>query len=216
MLKRSTIAGLVIAGLFVIYGAGSATVVKQGQESALTGEVAFDPNTVVNKFWANEASGYFSEKAVDLQTLISESGGNFATVGSKYGRYSMGDKGELSFVIKGTGVVEEVKDKLRNGYLALKPDGVDGDYKVRIQIGPVYKGTAVRDSVSKISFGDYTNQIEWANISIAFHTLIQKDIVDPVKPSELLGKKLEYTGCFSVEANPKLLRVTPVALKVVE
>ena len=216
MLKRSTIAGLVVAGLFVIYAIASATVVKEGHEAELTGEVAFDPNTVVNEFWKNEASGYFSEKAVDLKTLISESGGDFTKVAAKYGRYSMGDKGELSFVVKGTGVVEEVKNKLRNGYLAVKPDDVEGDYKVRIQIGPVYKGTAVRDSVSKISFGDYANQIEWANISIAFHNLIQKDIVDPAKPAELQGRKLEYTGCFSVESNPKLLRVTPVSLKVVE
>ena len=76
---------------------------------------------------------------------------------SKYGHYSMGDSGELSFIVKGTGTITTVKNKLRSGYLAFKPDGIDNNVSYRLQIGPVFKNASVRDTISTLSFHDYTN-----------------------------------------------------------
>ena len=216
MANRNVIIGAAVAALVIIYGASTATYVPEGQEGKLTGEVSFDPNQVVTEFWQKNSKSYFSEKATDLSKVISESGGDFKSVAAKYGRYSMGDSGELSFVVKGQGTVTEVKDKLRSGYLVIKPDDVSDDYKVRIQIGPVYKGSAVRDTISLINYKDYKNQIEWAQVSVALHELVQKEVVTPVKPSELLNKKVSYIGCFTVGTSPKTLNITPVELKVVE
>ena len=65
-MSKSRIVGAVIAVFVVIYAALSATVVKEGQEATLTGEVAFDPTTVATKFWEEKSAEYFEANAVDL------------------------------------------------------------------------------------------------------------------------------------------------------
>lgn len=202
-----------IAALFVVYSAATVTVVKEGEEAKLTGEVAFDPTTVATNFWQNNADEYFAKNAVDFNTLVAEAGGDFTTLASKYGHYSMGDSGELSFIIKGTGTVETVKNKLRAGYLSLKLDGYEGNTQIRLQIGPVFKGSAVRDTISLISYKDYKNQIEWAQVSVAFHDLISKNVLAPIDMAAAEGKKVEFIGCFTV-GRPSQILITPVALKI--
>ena len=78
---------------------------------------------------------------------------------------------------------------------------------------PDYKGSAVRDSISLISYKDYKNQIEWAEVSVAFHNLITKEILSQIDMNTLEGKKIEFTGCFTV-ARADLLQITPVKLSV--
>lgn len=211
MTKKSLIASAA-AVLFLIYAGASAVVVEEGQEAALTGEVAFNPTEEATKFWNEKAHDYFEKGAVDLKTLISEANGDFASVASKYGHYSMGDKGELSFIVRGEGKINLVKNKLRAGYLGLEMAGTD-PYKVRLQIGPVFKGSAVRDSISLISFKDYQNQIEWAQVSVAFHELIVRDVLSKIDIEGSLDKQVEFIGCFTVGAQ-NTLQVTPVELVV--
>ena len=131
-MSKSRIVGAVIAVFVVIYAALSATVVKEGQEATLTGEVAFDPTTVATKFWEEKSAEYFEANAVDLAQLLTEANGDFSSVAAKYGHYSMGDQGELSFIVKGTGTVDFVKNKLRSGYIAFTLDGNLTDVKTRL------------------------------------------------------------------------------------
>lgn len=202
-----------IAGVFVLYSLISSTIVKEGQEAELTGEVVFDPNVAAQTFWKNDADSYFASSATDFVTLMNEANGDLNSLAKKYGHYSMGDSGELSYIVRGTGTIESVKNKLRAGYLGVKVDGYEGDSQVRLQIGPVYKGSAVRDTITKINYKDYKNQIEWAQVSVAFHNLISQEIIAPVKMDEMEGKKVEFIGCFTVD-RPSQILITPVSLKV--
>ena len=212
MTKGKIIGGVLII-LAIAYMGLTSTVVKEGQEAQLTGEVAFNPTTVAQNFWKENAKDYFEKNAVDLNQLITEANGDFSTVASKYGNYSMGDSGELSFIVKGSGVVDTVKNKLRAGYLGVIPDGYSGNVKFRLQIGPVFKGSAVRDSISLISYKDYKNQIEWAQVSVAFHDLILKEIISTVDMNSIQGKSVDFIGCFTV-GRPSQLVITPVELTV--
>lgn len=210
MSKRNIILS-VCAVVFLIYAAFTTTVVKEGEEAKLTGEVAFNPTQVATNFWKEKAQDYFNENAIDLLTLLNESNNDFTSVANKYGHYSMGDKGELSFIVKGTGTIDVVKNKLRAGYVSFKLDGYNGSTTFRLQIGPVFKGSAVRDSISLISYKDYKNQIEWAEVSKAFHELILKEIISTNDLANAVGKKVEFTGCFTV-SRPSQLNITPVSL----
>ena len=82
-MSKSRIVGAVIAVFVVIYAALSATVVKEGQEATLTGEVAFDPTTVATKFWEEKSAEYFEANAVDLAQLLTEANGDFSSVAAK-------------------------------------------------------------------------------------------------------------------------------------
>ncbi|MGN0909377.1 MAG: DUF2291 domain-containing protein [Succinivibrio sp.] len=219
MANMKLIAGAVVAAAALAYVFGSATYVEEGKEAELTGQTAFDSEQVVSDFWNNKAGGYFAGKAVDTAQLLKEANGDFASVAKKYGRYSMGDSGALSFIVKGSGTIQKAKVRDKgSGYLELSEEGVDPAANVvRLQIGPVFKGMAVRDSISLISYADFKNQEQWAAVSVAFFKLVSDKVIAPVKGSFKEGARVEYTGCFTVsDVDPSRLEIVPVSLKVSE
>ena len=130
----------------------------------------------------------------------------------KYGKYSMGTSGEINYVVKGTGTVTEVNQEKKAGYMTVKLDGYDGPEEISIQIGSVYKGSSIRDSLDVIKFGDYTNQQDWAAVSQSINKLIDEEVVQKADPASLDGKTISFTGCFTANDNEKIL-ITPVELE---
>lgn len=194
--------------------AGCVTVVKTGHEGELTGNVAFNAADNVESIWSSQAIPELEKKAVDLPQFLTESNGDLKTLAGKYGRYSMGDKGELSYVVKGQGKVMEVNQEKKAGFMTVKIDGYDGPVVIKLQIGSVYKGSAVRDSLSFIKYEDYKNQVDWAKVSQSIHDVINKDVIGKQDLTTITGKTVVFTGCFSVGADQKEILITPVELTV--
>ncbi|WP_077610319.1 DUF2291 domain-containing protein [Clostridium sp. Marseille-P2415] len=192
---------------------GCVKVVKIGEEGKYTGNAEFNAGDDVAQIWESGAMPELNEKAVELKDFLTEAGGNLASLADKYGKYSMGTSGEINYVVKGTGTVTEVNTESRAGYVKVSLDGYEGPETVKLQIGPVYKGSSVRDSLDFIKFGDYKNQQDWAAISQNINKLIDETVVQPADPASLQEKSISFTGAFTVNGNEELL-ITPVVLKV--
>ena len=191
---------------------GCVKVVKIGEESTLTGKEEFNATDSVQGMWES-AEANIEEKAVDLPAFLTEAGGDLKSLVDKYGKYSMGTSGSISYAVKGTGVGEEVNQEKKAGYMVVKLDGYDGPEVVMIQIGSIYKGSSTRDTLDIISFGDYTNQEEWAAVSQELHSQIDANVIQPADPASLLGKTIEFVGTFTADSNDELL-ITVVKLEV--
>lgn len=192
---------------------GCVTVVKTGEEGKLTGETTFDASQNVADIWDSQALPELTGKAVELDTFLKEANGDLTSLAGKYGRYSMGNLGELSYTVKGAGTVTEVNQEKKAGYLTIKPDADSGAVTVRLQIGTVFKGSAVRDSLSFIKYEDYQNQVQWADVSKSIHALIQEKVIAPANVASLSGKHVSFVGCFTYTSNDEML-ITPVELTV--
>lgn len=204
---------LTLASSVLLTGCGIVKVVKIGEEGKYTGHVEFNAGDDVAAIWEDSALPEMNETAVDLKELLEGSNGDLTALADEYGKYSMGDSGELSYVVKGTGTVEEVNTESQAGYMALKLDDYAGSEVIRIQIGPVYKGSAVRDSLSFIKFGDYKNQEEWAAVSQSINAVVAEDVVGPADPASLQGKTISFVGAFTVSAGSTDVLITPVVLE---
>ena len=188
-------------------------VVKIGEEGKYTGDVEFNAGDDVEAIWEESALPEMNENAVDLKEFLEESNGDLTALADEYGKYSMGDSGELSYVVKGSGTVEEVNTQSQAGYMAIKLDGYNGTEVIKIQIGPVYKGSSIRDSLSFIKFGDYKNQEQWAAVSQSINEVVAKDVVEPAKPDSLQGKTISFVGAFTVSTGSSDVLITPVVLE---
>ena len=208
---RRIIAVLIAMGLVMTTLTGCVKVVKSGEEGNLTGEVEFSASDNVGSFWETQALPELTGKAVDLGEFLKEANGDLGSLADKYGKYSMGDSGELTYTVKGTGTVTEVQTEKKAGYIAIKLDGYDGSEEIKIQVGSVIKGSSVRDALSFIKFGDYTNQEEYAAVSQSINDVIMEKVINPETASGLNGKAIEFTGCFTVKDNTTIL-ITPVVL----
>lgn len=211
-MKKKIIAVFLIATLATSLLSGCIKVVKIGQEGSLTGKKEFNAGDNVAEFWDSQAIPELEEKAVDLPIFLTEAKGDLNSLADKYGKYSMGDSGDLSYVVKGTGVVESVNTESKAGTMTVKLEGYTGSEVIQLQVGSVIKGSAVRDSLSFIKYGDYTNQQEYAAVSQSIHQMLLETVVNPDNAKEYEGKKVSFVGCFTVNDNAELL-ITPVELK---
>lgn len=203
---------LALAVAMALTTTGCVTVVKIGEEGKLTGKVEFDASSSVTDMW-DAAVANIEEKAVDLPTFFEEAGGDLGSLVDKYGKYSMGTSGTISYAVKGTGVVEEINQDKKAGYMTVKIDGYDGPVVVKMQIGSIYKGSSTRDTLDIVNFGDFTNQQEWAAISQELHTLIDTNVIQPLDPASLQGKTVEFVGTFTVDGNEEVL-ITTIKMEV--
>lgn len=190
---------------------GCVKVVRIGEEGSLTGKVEFNAGDSVAGIWDQVVSS-LTQKAVNLPDFLEEANGDLKSLAEKYGKYSMGTTGEISYVVKGSGVVAEVNQDKKAGYILLIPDGYEGTETIKLQIGAVYKGASVRDSLDFIAYGDYTNQNEWAAVSQELHKLIDEKVIQPIEPASLTGQTIEFIGTFTVNGNDELI-ITPVSLR---
>lgn len=190
---------------------GCVKVVKIGEESKLTGKEEFNATDSVQGMWES-AEANIEEKAVDLPAFLTEAGGDLKSLVDKYGKYSMGTSGTISYAVKGSGVVEEVNQEKKAGYMTVKLDGYDGPEVIKIQIGSIYKGSSTRDTLDIIRFGDYTNQEEWAAVSQELHSQIDANVIQPADPGSLQGKTIEFVGTFTADSDDELL-ITVVKLE---
>lgn len=203
---------LSLAAMLAVSVTGCVKVVKIGDEGSLTGKVEFSASDSVSALWES-AEKNIEEKAVELPAFLEGAGGDLKSLVDKYGKYSMGTSGSISYAVKGTGTVEEVDQEKKAGSMIVKLDGYDGPETIRLQIGSIYKGSSTRDTLDVISFGDFTNQEEWAAISQELHAMIDQNVVQPADPGSLQGKTIDFVGTFTADSDDELL-VTPVKLEV--
>ena len=209
MKKKLLVSALAVLLIFSI--SGCVKVVKIGEESTLTGQTEFSASDSVTGLWES-AQANIEEKAVDLPAFLGEANGDLKSLADTYGKYSMGTSGTISYAVKGSGTVEEVNQEKKAGYMTVKLDGYDGPEVIKIQIGSIYKGSSTRDTLDIISFGDYTNQEEWAAISQELHTMIDTNVVQPADPAGLQGKTIDFVGTFTADSDDELL-ITAVELE---
>lgn len=212
MKKRAGI--IIIACLAMMLSlTGCVKVVQIGHEGELTGKVAFNAADNVAGIWDSQALPELGKKAVDLPQFLTESNGDLKALAGKYGKYSMGTKGELSYVVKGQGKVTEVNQEKKAGFMKMQLDGYAGPQIISLQIGSVYKGSAVRDSLDFIKYEDYKNQVDWAKVSQSIHDVIDKTVIGKQDLKAMQGKTVKFVGCFSVNKPDEIL-ITPVELNV--
>lgn len=210
-MKKKIISLFLVCALAMTTMTGCIKVVKIGEEGALTGETEFSAGDNVAEFWESEALPELQADAVDLNTFLTEAKGDFKSLADTYGTYSMGTSGELTYTVSGQGTIETVDTESKAGTMTIKLADYEGAEEVKIQVGSVIKGSSVRDSLSFIKFGDYTNQQEYAAVSQSINDIIMETVINPESAKELEGKSISFIGCFTVTDNATVL-ITPVEL----
>jgi len=198
--------------LFCIFQTSCVKVVKTGEEDKLTGKVTFDANTNVSELWDTDLLPELLNRAVDLSDLVDNAKGDFANV-SDMGLYTMGDTGDLNFTVKDEATVIENHSDKKAGYLTLSVDSVPSDQVIQLQVGTLFKGTAIRDNLTSISFDDYQNQIEWGGVSHSLNDKVLDTVIDDKILNLSEGSKIKFTGCFTVSKTGDIV-ITPIKIEV--
>ena len=162
------------------------------------------------KVWDSKVLPIIQEKAQDIVTIVSEIRADPAAAGEKYGRRE--STNPYSYMVKGSGKVLEVHTESQAGTLVLELPGLNE--KIALQIGPVVRGTALRDATGAAPFDQFTNQLDYADVSKEMNRRAVKAAFANVAPSSLADKTITFFGAFTFDPRSKgPILVTPVKVE---
>jgi predicted lipoprotein len=106
----------------------------------------------------------------------------------------------------------------RNGLAFVDIAPFDRRPDVSIQIGPVLRGAALRDSTGIVRFTDFVNQLQFADAGNELNDRVLKSVLAPIDRAKLKGRVVSFAGALAAEpgAEPPLRDLVPVRLEVEE
>jgi predicted lipoprotein len=170
------------------------------------------PAAFVNSIWDSKLVPAILKSAPDARTLLDALAASPDAAAQKYGHRE--GSGEWYFTVKGTGRALRADTTSRNGLLLVDIAPFDGKADVSIQVGPVIRGSALRDATGIIRFNDFTNQIAFADANNAINDRALQSMAG-IEPKKAAGHTVEFAGAFGADGSggPAIRGVIPVQLK---
>jgi predicted lipoprotein len=144
----------------------------------------------------------------DLRTAIAT---DLAAAGTAHGNRGAGEGAAWAFAVKGEGKVVSANLTSRARQADLDTDG-DGIADLSLALGPVIKGTALRDVAPFYVFGDFRDQIEFAQLARALNDKVSPLLILP--EGDLTGKSMTFTGVVPIKSAKDAWVVTAVSVAV--
>jgi predicted lipoprotein len=184
----------------------------EGKSQAAQVAAGFNASTYVDGIWQAKVIPTVHSQAVDVETLLAAIDANPDDAAKKYGKTS-GVGSPPAFMVKGTGTVTKVDTGSPVGPVTVKLAQKPAPGEVTLLTGPVIAGTALRDAVGFISFGQFPNQIDYADVATQLNNRVKTNVVSKIDRGSLTGKKVTFEGAFEL-LTPSAISIVPTSLQV--
>jgi predicted lipoprotein len=205
---RSPATGSVLLLPALLLGCKIATVRPIESKDDARGPQDFDAEAYVASLWSEDLPAAL-DQAVDLGEFLPVFETGPEAAGETWGRRE--GSGPLHVIVKGSGRVAEVDTSSRSGRARVEIETPGGPREVVVQIGPVLQGTSIRDALPTVSFDQFVNQIQFADVANALNTEVETRLLATLEPEGLVGHRVHFEGMTTVGDPP--LVVTPVQLE---
>jgi len=177
------------------------------------GERAVDLDAYLEEYLESVILPEIEERKVSFQVLLAAAQDGWKVAGESYG-VRKGEIGAIyNFIVHDVVTVLEVNTESRAGYILVEYAGMPTDYDIKIAIGPVLRGTAIRDSVKFIDFNQFVNQMDFAGLANELNKFGNDNITNSVDIESLAGKTIEFTGSFG-EPEEGEISIMPIFMEV--
>ncbi len=172
----------------------------------------FSATVYVRALWESKALQYFDQHANPVDSVLATLAKNPDVAGKRFGHRAGDESSPWTFAVRGSGTIESVNMASHHGEMIVSVGPRGHAIAVTLQIGPVVYGTAVRDSLPFISFGDFVNQIQYAQVSKALNDRAVALASDGITPRPQKGQTVEFVGAMADPATSGGTTITPVRL----
>ncbi len=163
--------------------------------------------------WETKVLPYAKAKAGPFADVTAAITANAHAAGAKYGFKEKGGSAPWTLLSTISGKIVAANTQSRAALIDVDTNG-DGTADAQVQIGPVIRGTAIRDSLDFVNFNDFTNQIDFAQFGKAFNTHLNAKVLNTLPRENLVGKQAQVLGAFPLPAGAALPLVTPLMIEV--
>lgn len=166
---------------------------------------------LIAKTWSAQLAPFVRSTAMDAATLRPAITADLDAAGKAHGHRGAGEGAAWNFAVKGSGKVVAADRQSRAAHADVDIDG-DGEADVIVQLGPVVRGTALRDVAPFYSFTDFRDQIEFAKLGRALNDTAIKGFALP--DGDLVGRTLRFAGAAAVRSAADKLTVVPLDAEI--
>ncbi|WP_118134488.1 DUF2291 family protein [Oceanicella sp. SM1341] len=175
---------------------------QQTDEQRMEARVAADWEETVLPALAQETAAFAEVKPALAAGLDS--------AGERFGVRPAAGSAPWNFVVSGQGTVVASKLDSRAASMDLDTDG-DGAADIRVQLGPIVRGTGLRDALTVYDFTAFRDQIEFAKLARALNDRAVADIAKP--EADPAGATYAFTGVITPKAGESPIPLVPVTLE---
>lgn len=189
------------------------TVAEGEGAAAVAGEAGDDARiaALLDKTYEAELLPLIAARALSVADLRAALAGGLDAAGASHGNKGSGEGAAWNFAVRGVGKVVEANLTSRARKAMVDSDG-DGAVGLTLQLGPVIKGSSLRDVAPFYRFGDFRDQIEFAKLARALNDRASAALMVP--EGDLVGKTVTFSGTVDLKAATDALLVTAVTLSV--
>ena len=175
----------------------------------------FDARTYVEDVWASRLVPAVEAAASPPGPLLAALAASREDARKRFALRQ--DDATAWFAVKGDVRILRLDTASRAGTAVLDAAPFDGRPDAVLAIGPVVRGSVLRDSTGLIPFSQFVNQIDYADVNNALNDLVVERVIAPVKPSLTRGATVSLCGVLVVEAaSTGLPEIVPVKLAPAE
>jgi predicted lipoprotein len=141
---------------------------------------AGDPSAAVDRLWADRLVPALVASAADAGTVVEALRSSPDGARAKFGRSD--GSGGWYVTLRGRGRILSIDTTSATGLAAIDVLPYDGRADLTLQIGPVIRGSAVRDATDLVPFSQFPNQLAYADAANTLNARVAKDVLGPVSP----------------------------------
>ena len=167
----------------------------------------------VPEMWTTQVLPHMAQAATDLATLKAAIAAGLDAAGEAYGHRPKSEGAPWNFPVKASGTVLAAKTDTRAATADIDIDG-DGQPDATVQLGPVIRGTTLRDVQPFIDFTAYRDQIAFAELARALNDEAYRTALEPLPRDALVGRTVTITGALTMKAPGDAILITPVSVEV--
>jgi len=184
-----------------------------GAAGAANGAAARDPDKMVADMWTTKVVPYFAKKAGPFLAVRDLASKSPDEAGAKWGYRAKSEDTPWTLMVRLEGMIVAADLGTRAATVGVDVSG-QGKTEATVQIGPAMRGAAIRDALDFVSFGDFTNQIDFARFGKAFNTYIDRTTLESLPRDNLVGRKVAVVGAYPLGAPGDTPLVTPVEISI--
>ena len=184
---------------------------SQTATSVFINDASFNPNAMVAEDWDSKVLPGLRGKAGPYDEVASAIVASPDEAGARFGYREKQAGSPWTFAAKVDGVVTAANTESRAATLDVK---TAAGRTVTLQIGPVIRGTAIRDSLAFRPFGSFKNQVDYAQFGKALNARANASALARLPRADLVGRHVTALGVFQAAAGDAPPLITPVEVAV--
>lgn len=186
---------------------------KQDGVDIFFDDKSFDPDKMASEMWDAKVIPYLEQKAgpfAEVKALIAKDSNE---AGRTFGYREKEEGSPWTIMTRLDGKIIAANTESRAATIDVDIDN-DNVADAAIQIGPVIRGTALRDSLDFVSFNAFTNQIDYAKFGKSLNTHMAKTALANLPREQLVGRTVSLIGAFTLEGQSTKPLITPATIRI--